>query len=206
MTFHCELLLCLLFFLAASLSLCFGKTIDDILFFLFSTRFFLPIKDSDRSWESTFMTARTSPSAMISNHFYKQGCWRSANKEERRARHAPLSSTLASASLASLSFAEALVSSNAFPVFSVSIPSERGLNLPSISTSRLGSGLGCWASSSSLAERRSSRASSAGPKTVVALRRLFCFLELDRELLAISARLCVGEDGGPAFIQPGGEC
>lgn len=49
------------------------------------------------------------------------------------------------------------------------------------------SGLGALASSSSFAERRSSRASSTGPNTAAALRRLFAFLELDRELLAIFA-------------------
>lgn len=47
------------------------------------------------------------------------------------------------------------------------------------------SGLGCLATSSNFAERRSSRAAWAGPKTFAARRWLLAFLVLDRELFAI---------------------
>lgn len=61
-------------------------------------------------------------------------------------------------------------------------------NSPSIFISA-GSGLACFANSSSLAERRSCLAVSAGPKMEAALRWLLNFLLLDRELLAMIAVL-----------------
>ena len=59
-------------------------------------------------------------------------------------------------------------------------------NEPSIFISA-GSGFACFASSSSLADRRSCLAVSAGPKMLAALRWLLNFLLLDRELLAMIA-------------------
>lgn len=47
------------------------------------------------------------------------------------------------------------------------------------------SGLGCLANSRSLAERRSFRAASAGPKTFLTRRLLLAFLVLARALFAI---------------------
>ncbi|OWT42673.1 hypothetical protein VFPPC_18086 [Pochonia chlamydosporia 170] len=58
------------------------------------------------------------------------------------------------------------------------------IDVPSIFTSE-DSGFGWLANSRSLADKRSFRAISAGPKTLAALRRLFSFLVLDLELLAI---------------------
>lgn len=61
------------------------------------------------------------------------------------------------------------------------------------------SGLGCLATSNSFADRRSFRATSAGLKTLAAFRRLFSFLELDLELLAIFADLA--DDTGKLWLE-----
>lgn len=69
-------------------------------------------------------------------------------------------------------------------LISLSLRVSAFLNLPSILASDV-SGLGCLASSSSLADRRSARAVSAGPKTEAARRWLFALRVLERLLLAM---------------------
>lgn len=64
--------------------------------------------------------------------------------------------------------------------------------LPSMLTSEL-SGLGAFAISNNLADKRSARAFSAGPKMVAAVRWWLFFLELDLELLAMVSLLRIRE-------------
>lgn len=71
-------------------------------------------------------------------------------------------------------------------IFNLQSSIQHNPNSPSIFIPA-GSGLACRANSSSLAERRSCLAASAGPKMAAALRWLLNFLLLDRELFAIAA-------------------
>lgn len=65
------------------------------------------------------------------------------------------------------------------------------------------SGLGCLATSRSLAERRSFRAASAGPKTFFTRRLLLAFLVLARALFAIlSIYGCRWIIGRKSFSEP----
>lgn len=128
------------------------------------------------------------------------GCEASAVDTDHWVLRVPVAAA-SGASLSSPSAAAASSSSSAAGMAVVSTCACRHAALvshaPVIFTSAV-SGLGCRASSSSLADRRSFRAASAWLKTVAdaVLRRLFSLRVVERALLAMLAGVCLVEAAG----------